>query len=90
VDPNGLFHQDVFAGFQGANCHGNVKLVRDGDYDCLDVLVGQHGVVVAEGFFGSNTVATLPSISYMRGRVGFITCSVTFSAGLTVHDRPLV
>jgi hypothetical protein len=41
-----------------------VKLVRDGDNDCLDVLVGQHGVVVAEGFFGSNIVATLPNKSW--------------------------
>jgi hypothetical protein len=46
-----------------------VKLVRDGDYDCLDVLVGQHGVVVAEGFFGSNTVATLPSKSWAASQM---------------------
>jgi hypothetical protein len=48
--PERLLAQDVLAGFKGLRDGGDVKRVGSCDDDGLDLTVGKHRIVVAEGF----------------------------------------
>jgi hypothetical protein len=47
-DAHRLFHQDVLAGVEGADGQWHVELIGDRDDHGVDVLVGEHLVVVVE------------------------------------------